>query len=311
MKQLITYFKDFHQNLYGPVTFLLIGLWAAFLIGVNYYFDIEDGYIDHINSLPLKGVAFFLYHLVGYLGVLVIIHWSTDRKVLTQNKDFWIKLTFVFIVLAAARSFFFHHYLVSGLDGYTKVYFFKVFSKARKVIIFFTGAIFLYFFFDKKELSHFYGLSLKAKNLRPYFILLALIAPFIIGASFTPSFQKFYPFVKYAYPEVMAKLYHFPKALFIVFYEMVYALEFFGVELFFRGVLIFGLTKFIGKDVVVPMAITYAVFHFGKPMGEAISSIFGGYILGVIAYYSKSLWGGIIIHIGIALLMEFFAYIQL
>ena len=38
------------------------------------------------------------------------------------------------------------------------------------------------------------------------------------------------------------------------------------------------------------MAATYAALHFGKPMGETISSIFGGYILGVIALYNHSNW---------------------
>ncbi|KXX71254.1 type II CAAX prenyl endopeptidase Rce1 family protein [Flammeovirga sp. SJP92] len=311
MKQLITYFKDFHQNLYSPITLILIGIWAVLLLGFNYHFDFEDSYIDTIQPFALKGVAFFCYHMTGYLGVLIIIHFTSERKVLSQNKEFWIKLTLIFMVLAASRSFLFHHYIVADLEGYVKLYFFKVLSKARKVTIIFTGAILLYFMYDRKELSNFYGLDLRAKNLKPYLILLLLISPFIIGASFTASFQKFYPFVKYARPEVMAITFQLPKALFIGLFELVYALEFFGVELFFRGVLIFGLVKYLGKDVVIPMAITYAVFHFGKPLGESISSIFGGYILGVIAYYSKNLWGGIIIHIGIALLMEFFAYIQL
>jgi len=50
--------------------------------------------------------------------------------------------------------------------------------------------------------------------------------------------------------------------------------------------------------------------HFGKPIGEAISSIFGGYVLGVIALNTKSIVGGSIVHIGVAWLMELFAYLQ-
>ncbi|NME69619.1 hypothetical protein [Flammeovirga aprica] len=286
MKQLITYFKEFHQNLYRLQTLILIGLWATLLLSFNYYFDFEDSYIDHIKPFFLKGCVFFLYHVIGYLGTVGIIHFTTDRKLLVQNKEFWIKFTLVFIVLATARSFFFHEYLVEDLEGYTRIYFYKVFSKARKVIIIFAGALLLYFLYDKEKLPNFYGLDWKAKNLRPYFIILLLLAPFIIGASFTPSFQKFYPFVKYAYPDIIANNFHLPKAIFIAFFEFVYALEFFGVELFFRGILIFGLVKYLGRDVVLPMAITYAVFHFGKPLGEAISSIIGGYLLGVISYYS-------------------------
>jgi hypothetical protein len=52
------------------------------------------------------------------------------------------------------------------------------------------------------------------------------------------------------------------------------------------------------------MATMYVFIHFGKPLGETISSFFGGIILGVIAYETKSIIGGIIIHVGIAWLME-------
>jgi hypothetical protein len=58
------------------------------------------------------------------------------------------------------------------------------------------------------------------------------------------------------------------------------------------------------------MAVVYCVLHFGKPAGEAMSSIFGGYILGVVAYETKSVWGGIIVHMGIAWTMEIVAFVR-
>jgi membrane protease YdiL (CAAX protease family) len=57
------------------------------------------------------------------------------------------------------------------------------------------------------------------------------------------------------------------------------------------------------------MAATYAVLHFGKPMGETISSFFGGYILGVLALYTRNIWGGVFIHVLLAFGMEVFAYL--
>jgi hypothetical protein len=44
-------------------------------------------------------------------------------------------------------------------------------------------------------------------------------------------------------------------------------------------------------------------------MHETIGSFFGGFILGTIALHTKSIWGGIIIHVGIALLMELLAFL--
>ena len=74
--------------------------------------------------------------------------------------------------------------------------------------------------------------------------------------------------------------------------------------------LIDGLAQILGRHAVLPMAVIYCFLHTGKPPGEAISSIFGGYILGVIAYETKSIWGGIIVHVGIAWMMEVIGFTQ-
>lgn len=69
--------------------------------------------------------------------------------------------------------------------------------------------------------------------------------------------------------------------------KFAYAWDFVSVELAFRGFLIIGMIKILGKGAVLPMAVTYAFYHFGKPAGETISSVFGGYILGIIALLYK------------------------
>ena len=99
--------------------------------------------------------------------------------------------------------------------------------------------------------------------------------------------------------------------LFAVFvFQLCYGTSFVSVEVFFRGFLIYAFSKSLGGHAVLPMAVSYAYLHFGKPISEAISSIFGGYLLGIIAYYSRNVWGGIIIHMGVAWSMELFGYLQ-
>ena len=93
-------------------------------------------------------------------------------------------------------------------------------------------------------------------------------------------------------------------------FEFFYGLDFGSVELIFRGALVIGLSSLMGRSAILPMVVTYAFLHFGKPMAETIGSIFGGYILGVIAYYSRNILGGCVIHIGVALLMEVMALLQ-
>jgi len=163
----------------------------------------------------------------------------------------------------------------------------------------------------KKELNHFFGLQHKDIHLKPYLMMLLLMLPLLILASYQPDFLREYPHYKRAGGSLIIKYFHFPKYAVVGIYELSYAFGFFIVEIIFRGYFIFALVKYLGKDVVLPMAVTYCVLHFGKPLGEAISSFFGGFLLGVIALKTKNIYGGIVIHIGIALLMELFAFWQL
>ena len=61
----------------------------------------------------------------------------------------------------------------------------------------------------------------------------------------------------------------------------------------------------------MPMVCMYVSIHLWKPAGETISSFFGGLLLGILVYETESIWGGIIAHCGIALLMELFGSIYI
>ncbi len=104
---------------------------------------------------------------------------------------------------------------------------------------------------------------------------------------------------------------HVPKLVTIFIYELFYGMDFFSVELMFRGVLVAGLVSILGKDAILPMAAMYVSIHFGKPLGETISSFFGGYFLGIITINSHNIIGGTIVHMGIAWLMELTSFMQL
>ena len=93
-------------------------------------------------------------------------------------------------------------------------------------------------------------------------------------------------------------------------YEIAYGLDFITVEYLFRGFMVIGMMSVLGRGSVLSMAVIYCFLHFGKPAGEAISSIVGGYILGVVAYETQSIWGGIIVHMGIAWMMEAIAFLH-
>ena len=64
------------------------------------------------------------------------------------------------------------------------------------------------------------------------------------------------------------------------------------------------MVKYCGRQCILPMAAFYMLIHFGKPLGETVSSFFGGTLLGILALETRSIYGGIMVHLGIAWLME-------
>lgn len=127
------------------------------------------------------------------------------------------------------------------------------------------------------------------------------MVPVIALASTQKDFLQVYPKVKLlSNISINHQIDYWRQLLF----ELCYGIDFFSIEFFFRGFLILALIDICGTHCIVPMACFYCAIHLGKPMGEAISSFWGGMLLGIISYNTGSIWGGLIVHLGIAWMME-------
>ncbi len=149
----------------------------------------------------------------------------------------------------------------------------------------------------------FYG-SKRLNNTKPYLLLILFMVPLIAVAATQPDFLKMYPRA-----QVIAGWDLHPKKLYYILHEVFYSLDFITIEVFFRGFLIIALIEICGKQCIVPAACFYCCIHLGKPMGEAISSFAGGLLLGIVSYNTKSIRGGLTVHLGIAWLMEIAGFI--
>ena len=152
----------------------------------------------------------------------------------------------------------------------------------------------------------FYGTGTSNLNPKPYLIMLLIMIPVIALASTQSDFLYTYPKLKQI-PFLTSHSHY--STLYKILYELSYGSDFFTIELFFRGFLIIAFSKWFGKDCILPMACFYCTIHFGKPMAECISSFFGGLVLGIITYNTRNIWGGLIVHLGIAWLMELGGYL--
>jgi hypothetical protein len=304
-----TYLIDnFNKKLY-----LATLLWVAILLSFNYYYDFEDSYIDSFYGSNIRVFLMFIVYAVSYYFTCWLILYFTDSKNFFKSSKFWGVSLFGFIVLAFDRGNSLSQNIALQISEHihTYLFIFKTIMRWLPLLTIISPLLVFYYLFQKHSLKHFYGLNSKNVNLKPYLVILLIMLPIIGLASLSPSFLKEYPNFRSAGIDLFCAYIGVKTSWITLIYEFSYAFGFFTVELFFRGFLIFGLVKYLGNAVILPMAVTYCVLHFGKPFGEALSSLFGGYILGIIALKTENIYGGIIVHIGIAWLMELFAYIQL
>ncbi|MGD2028116.1 MAG: CPBP family intramembrane metalloprotease [Anaerolineales bacterium] len=73
-------------------------------------------------------------------------------------------------------------------------------------------------------------------------------------------------------------------------------LDLFGWEFIFRGWLLFGYAKKYGADALWLQSVPFALAHIGKPEVETLSTIFGGFLFGLVAWRSKSFLYAFLIH---------------
>nr|MDA3816205.1 CPBP family intramembrane metalloprotease [Prolixibacteraceae bacterium] len=300
---------DFHHGYFQKSLYLFTALFIALLILINYTFDIEDSFIDSFYGKPLRILFFLLYHGIAYYGVILIIYFH-DKNNIAFTQRFWVKSFLGLLILSVDRSVFPYvaKILIDGVEPMTYRFYYKTLFNLYGVVTILFALFVLWLIYDRKEKDGFYGLRFNKVGIRAYIVLLLIMVPVLYFATCMPDIIDYYPTYKRAGGVRFSTFYDISEWWAKLIYESAYLFDFVNTEIFFRGFLVIGLSKLLGKNVVLPMAATYAVLHFGKPIGETVSSVFGGYILGIIALYSRNIWGGIFIHGGIAFLMEIFAF---
>jgi uncharacterized protein len=137
-------------------------------------------------------------------------------------------------------------------------------------------------------------------HLHKYAYLLIPIMGMAVWASFRSDFTDHYPFYRYCSRSGSDWL----------MWETCYVVQFIFLEFFFRGFLVNALRPAIGGNAVWFMVLPYLMIHFSKPWLEATGAIFFGLFLGILALQNRSIWGGFIVHCGLALSMDIAALIQ-
>ena len=134
-----------------------------------------------------------------------------------------------------------------------------------------------------------------ARHMKVYFGLYLAMIPIIVLASQMPAFQQVYPFV----PEVKISLTSF------FIWECFYVMQFFSLESFFRGYLLFTLEKVTHSLIAIAvMTVPYAMIHVHKPLPEACGAIIAGLALGWLSLKYRSWIGGALVHAFVAVTLD-------
>jgi len=308
MKEIYYEIKTYLKSDFKPSVYIYTILFVYICLTLNYVFGIDKLIVSIYYGKPKGYIVYPLLYIFSYFAVLIPILFIKKQTHKLKSKEFWIK-SLVFITLFGVLATFYQYKILAeklSENTYESFYLKKIFSNIKRFVPFVIVLFLVKLAYDRKTGS-FYGLRFGGLNYKPYFSILLLLVPLVIFASFLPEFQSYYPRLKFwNYPEMFGMSVVKSGTIF----ELAYGLDFISTELFFRGALVVGMAKVLGKDAILPMASFYCFVHFGKPVGEAISSFIGGYILGIIALNHKNINGGIIVHLGIAMLMELAAIIQ-
>lgn len=291
--------------------YLVILIFTAICIGFNYQYDFEDSIIDSYTGQPIKWLWMFLFHGGPFFIVCLILYAFGKKREWLKSSSYWLKFLIGFGLLALDRSFYGFDVFKEFMLPRDTYFLMRCINWASSLILVVIPLLVLYPFLEKGEQKNWYGMAWEKFDATPYLVLLGIAAVFLALGSFLSEINSYYP--RYGGSGVRIFLLNHPalsEGWAVALFELSYGSNFISVELIFRGFLIFAFTRTLGGYAVLPMVVTYAFLHFGKPMGETISSIFGGYVLGIISYNSRNIWGGIFIHLGVAWLMELFGWLQ-
>jgi hypothetical protein len=296
MQPILRYIKEYIQWINWRI-FVPALLFISLAIFINYYYRLPNS-IRLYSTLQQFAAWFSIFFIAFSIGY--------GLQTLYKKSGIFYNRQFVALLLLAPALFAWK--MVSSInlsfstDEYLNAYWNHVFYWPSKLIVIAITLLIVWRLLDRQQ--PFYGFSIRQFRAKPYWIMLLMMVPLIAAASTRPDFLVTYPKLKNIYNLTPNDEWYYQ-----LLYELSYGTDFLSVELFFRGFLVLAFAKWVGKDAILPMALFYCTIHFGKPLGECISSFFGGLVLGVVTYHTKTIWGGLIVHLGIAWLMELGGYL--
>lgn len=289
------YIRSFYHTGIRVGYLLSVMLLLTFLLWYNYEVAAFRQLIKDPSWLQSFALSYGLF-AIPFAAAFALQYFFYPNTSYLRNKKLLLLIMIAPAIFALRVNFNFHHFLLKNITDKYSIIFWKHCSDwiIRAALV----LICIYFITKVVNPQASYSPT-GLNNKRSYFLMAACLVPFISLAALQPSFQQMYPRVQLV--EQLPAPHHWWQYL---VFEACYAFDFLSIEAFFRGFLLFAFMRICGMNCIVPAACFYCCIHFGKPLGEAISSFWGGLLLGIVSYHTKNIWGGVIVHICIAAFME-------
>jgi uncharacterized protein len=161
-------------------------------------------------------------------------------------------------------------------------------------------ALFIRFYLRARVRDFGWQFNEVGQHWRGYLLLLSPILVFIYLVSRGQDFVNHYPFYSLT-----------SRSWFdLLAWEFLYLTQFVCLEFFFRGFILQALRPAMGANAVWVMCVPYLMIHFPKLWLEATGAILFGLFLGILALQSRSIWGGVLVHAGVAVTMDIAAILR-
>lgn len=297
MSPFLSYFRDFFKTVHtGLLIFAL--LFTALLVCLNYRFSIEQRIIQTSPSRFVRFAALYGVYLTAF-AVPYLVLFLFKGKWIPDGRLWWLVCLSPAVFALKVVFDAFSPLIQQTIRGDWGRYWAIIARLPLKCVL--VMVLLSLMWKGAGYRSNLLGTITGSTSWKPYFLMLLLMIPFIAWASFQTGFLQVYPKLRQVgFIEPLT-----PKGwLYKFLYELSYGTDFITIELFFRGFLVLAFARYAAMNAVVPMAVFYCSIHFGKPLAECISSFFGGLLLGILVYNTKSIAGGLTVHLGIAWMME-------
>jgi hypothetical protein len=305
MKEFLRESYAIAKEIFLPRLYLKIALVTAGFIITEEIFGFFDYYTEKLAfTYPVYLVHFMAYSLSYYAIIFImVIDKSYKNKI---PNSFWLKSFIAIIILSIYIPFFDPADSILRLPVEMRFYYYYVSTNLYGLFTCLIPLYIIYLLYDRHNSWGFYGFNLQNINFRVNLFLIGIVLIFTFFSSLLGDIRNYYPIVERTQYQSFAASAGISDLFAIIVFETAYMFDFVMIEIFFRGLMIFGFVKLLGKNVVLPVACLYAVLHFGKPLSEIISSFFGAYLLGIWALQLNNIRTGIYLHCILALSIEIF-----